>query len=188
MKKTIANRTFEKVAENYSFNISKRHLILIVPDGDEWEAREVRVPKSGSYMEGTKEVKIENRVHGKTLEEAGQKIFEIIESDEKYVIRDREAGNEITHFDTMEEAQAELERFEENDKTEGTYEEDFYEIVKKVPMKLSVKKAQETYDKKCKIVTIRLNRDTESDLVEWFEKNPGTASTKIKQMIRDLIG
>lgn len=55
-------------------------------------------------------------------------------------------------------------------------------------MNESQKKAQEAYDKKCKIVTIRLNRDTESDLVEWFEKNPGTASTKIKQMIRDLIG
>lgn len=55
-------------------------------------------------------------------------------------------------------------------------------------MSESLLKAQETYDKKCKFVTIRLNRDTESDLVEWFEKNPGTASTKIKQMIRDLIG
>ena len=55
-------------------------------------------------------------------------------------------------------------------------------------MNESQKKAQEAYDKKCKIVTIRLNRDTEGDLIEWFEDHQGTASTKIKQMIRDLIG
>ena len=45
-----------------------------------------------------------------------------------YVVRDREAGNVITQFETMEEAQKELERYEEQDKKEGTYSEDFYEI------------------------------------------------------------
>lgn len=44
------------------------------------------------------------------------------------VIRDREAGNVITQFETMEEAQKELERYEEQDKKDGTYTEDFYEI------------------------------------------------------------
>ena len=33
-----------------------------------------------------------------------------------YVVRDREAGNVITQFETMEEAQKELERYEEQDK------------------------------------------------------------------------
>ena len=33
-----------------------------------------------------------------------------------YVVRDREAGNVITQFETMEEAQKELERYEEHDK------------------------------------------------------------------------
>ena len=45
-----------------------------------------------------------------------------------YVVRDREAGNVITQFETMEEAQKELERYEAKDKKDGTYTEDFYEI------------------------------------------------------------
>ena len=45
-----------------------------------------------------------------------------------YVVRDREAGNVITQFETMEEAQKELGRYEEQDKKEGEYVEDFYEI------------------------------------------------------------
>ena len=45
-----------------------------------------------------------------------------------YVVRDREAGNVITQFETMEDAQKELEKYEEQDKKDGTYTEDFYEI------------------------------------------------------------
>ena len=44
------------------------------------------------------------------------------------VIRDREAENVIEHFNTVEEVQKELEKYEEQDKKEGTYTEDFYEI------------------------------------------------------------
>lgn len=47
----------------------------------------------------------------------------------KFIIRDREAGNKIAEFGTLEEAKAELEAFEATDKSEGTYTEDFYEIV-----------------------------------------------------------
>lgn len=47
-----------------------------------------------------------------------------------YVIRDREAGNVIDSFNTLEEAQMELARYEESDKQDGIYEENFYEIVK----------------------------------------------------------
>lgn len=46
-----------------------------------------------------------------------------------YVIRDREAGNVIDKFNTLEDAQIELARYEENDKMDGIYEPDFYEIV-----------------------------------------------------------
>lgn len=46
----------------------------------------------------------------------------------KFIIRDREAGNEIARFDSYEEAVAELEKYEETDKAEGTYTEGFYEI------------------------------------------------------------
>lgn len=48
----------------------------------------------------------------------------------KYVLRDREAG--ITDFDAFsnyEEALEELERFEKEDKENGDYTPDFYEIV-----------------------------------------------------------
>ena len=44
------------------------------------------------------------------------------------VIRDREAGNVIEHFNTVEEAKKTLERYEEQDKKDGVYVEDFYEI------------------------------------------------------------
>ena len=44
------------------------------------------------------------------------------------VIRDREAGNVITEFETLEEAKKELEKYEAKDKKDGVYVEDFYEI------------------------------------------------------------
>lgn len=47
----------------------------------------------------------------------------------KYIIRDREAGNEITYFFNLTDAQRMLEAFEEEDKADGTYTPDFYEIV-----------------------------------------------------------
>ena len=46
----------------------------------------------------------------------------------KIVIRDREAGNVITEFKTLEEAKKELEKYEAQDKKDGVYVEDFYEI------------------------------------------------------------
>lgn len=52
----------------------------------------------------------------------------------------------------------------------------------------SLQRAQANYQDKCKVITIRFNKETEPELVEWLKKNPGTASTKIKQMIRDQIG
>lgn len=47
----------------------------------------------------------------------------------KYIIRDREAGNIIDRFNTLAEAEAELRAYEEADKKDGIFEEDFYEIV-----------------------------------------------------------
>lgn len=46
-----------------------------------------------------------------------------------FIIRDREAGNVIDSFNTLEEAQRELSIYEENDREEGIYKDDFYEIV-----------------------------------------------------------
>ena len=49
----------------------------------------------------------------------------------KYIIQDSETGTFIDQFDTYQEAQKELERYEKEDKQEGTYTPDFYEIVVK---------------------------------------------------------
>ena len=46
----------------------------------------------------------------------------------KYVIRDREAGNVIEGYKTFEKAKKALEKFEKLDKKEGAFEENFYEI------------------------------------------------------------
>lgn len=47
----------------------------------------------------------------------------------KYIIQDREAGNVIEETDTLEQAERVVERYEEDDISEGTYTPDFYEIV-----------------------------------------------------------
>ena len=45
-----------------------------------------------------------------------------------YVTRDREAGNVIDEFDTLKEAEEAIRKYEEEDKTDGTYAPNFYEI------------------------------------------------------------
>lgn len=45
-----------------------------------------------------------------------------------YVVRDREAGNVVERFDSLEEAETALRGYEESDKSEGIYEADFYEV------------------------------------------------------------
>lgn len=49
----------------------------------------------------------------------------------KYIIQDSETGTFIDQFNTYQEAQKELERYEEEDKKEGNFTPDFYEIVEK---------------------------------------------------------
>lgn len=48
----------------------------------------------------------------------------------KYIIRDKEAGNVIAEFNTLNEAEQKLREYEEEDKQDGIYEPDFYEIIK----------------------------------------------------------
>lgn len=48
--------------------------------------------------------------------------------EKRYIIRDRQAGNRIEGFVTLEEAMKRLAEFEAEDKEEGIYEPDFYEI------------------------------------------------------------
>ena len=46
-----------------------------------------------------------------------------------FIIQDRESGNKIDEFATLEQAQNALTKYEETDKAEGTYTPDFYQIV-----------------------------------------------------------
>ena len=45
-----------------------------------------------------------------------------------FKIRDRQGGNVIDSFDPLEAAMYALNEYEESDKLEGIYEENFYEI------------------------------------------------------------
>lgn len=47
----------------------------------------------------------------------------------KFIIQDREAGNKIDEFDTLEEAQKALAEYEEQDSQDGSFSPEFYEIV-----------------------------------------------------------
>lgn len=52
-------------------------------------------------------------------------------------------------------------------------------------MRQSLKKAQEKYNGKCKMFHLRLNKETESDIIEWLGR--GQAGTRIKALIRKDI-
>ena len=45
-----------------------------------------------------------------------------------FIIQQRETGSHIAYLDTMHQAEKQLEAYEEQDKKDGTYEPDFYEI------------------------------------------------------------
>lgn len=65
-----------------------------------------------------------------TLEE-GKKMFDPKALGYKFVIQDSEAGNIITGFNTLEEAEKELKKYEKEDQKNGTYVEGFYEIAER---------------------------------------------------------
>ena len=46
----------------------------------------------------------------------------------KYIIRDREAGNVIDTFATLHEAEQAFTKYETDDKKDGIFKKDFYEI------------------------------------------------------------
>ena len=81
MKRTIAGRTFEKIGDNYSFHFSKRHYILAVRMSKGWEARENRIPSSGSWIEGTKEVKMIRKAQASTLNQAVSDLIKMMEQE-----------------------------------------------------------------------------------------------------------
>lgn len=52
-------------------------------------------------------------------------------------------------------------------------------------MRDSLKRAQENYRKKCKLYQFRVNRETESDVVEWLDR--GDTAARLKALIRQDI-
>lgn len=46
----------------------------------------------------------------------------------RYWTRDREAGNKIESFSTLQDAQNAIKAYEEQDRKDGIFTEDFYEI------------------------------------------------------------
>lgn len=52
-------------------------------------------------------------------------------------------------------------------------------------MRESTKRAQANYQKKCKQFPLRINKETESDIMEWIAR--GNAATRIKKLIREDI-
>ena len=47
----------------------------------------------------------------------------------KYLIQDREAGNVIDEFNNIDDAMYAMSAYEMQDKADGTYTQNFYEIV-----------------------------------------------------------
>lgn len=64
-------------------------------------------------------------------QEQGSSVSAVISSalNPKYIIRDREAGNYICTCDSIDEAVRTLAQYEADDKRDGSYTENFYEIV-----------------------------------------------------------
>lgn len=52
-------------------------------------------------------------------------------------------------------------------------------------MNESLKKAQKAYNQKCKMLQIRINKETETDILEWVSRN--RSATRIKELIREDI-
>jgi hypothetical protein len=46
-----------------------------------------------------------------------------------YIIQDREAGNIIEECETFEQAEEKIKEYERIDRKDGTYTQDFYEVV-----------------------------------------------------------
>ena len=52
-------------------------------------------------------------------------------------------------------------------------------------MNEALKRAQANYNKKCKVYVIRVNRETEPEVVEWLER--GKIAPRLKALIKKDI-
>lgn len=52
-------------------------------------------------------------------------------------------------------------------------------------MRDSLKRAQENYRQKCRLYQFRVNKETETDIVEWLDR--GNTAARLKALIRQDI-
>ena len=52
-------------------------------------------------------------------------------------------------------------------------------------MNEALKRAQANYNKKCRVLVLRINRETEPDIIKWLDQ--GRVATRIKQLIKQDI-
>lgn len=78
--RTLGGKKFEQIGYGWVHTISKRRSIVIIEENGEWIAKEQVTGKSGSYIEGTKEVKTVNEFRSSTLSKSAEGILSLIET------------------------------------------------------------------------------------------------------------
>lgn len=106
-------------------NESQRKInIIFGKNGNGYTTTKITLPvgwiRELGFTENDKSATI--KIQGDTIE------IKKDEETDRYIIRDREAGNVIDYFSTLAEARKAIEAYERSDKTEDIYEENFYEI------------------------------------------------------------
>lgn len=87
----------------------------------------VDVPGSG--MVKVEECRLTLNETAGVMKEVDGRNHKVVWQEPGFIVRDREAGNIIDRFDTEEEALAALAEYEDEDRADGTYTEEFYEVV-----------------------------------------------------------
>ena len=49
----------------------------------------------------------------------------------------------------------------------------------------ALKRAQANYNKKCRVLVLRINKETEPDIIRWLDQ--GKVATRIKRLIKQDI-
>lgn len=98
--------------------------IIFGKNGNGYTTTKITLPvgwiKDLGFTENDKSATI--KIQGDTIE------IKKDEETDRYITRDREAGNVIDYFSTLAEARRAIEAYERSDKAEDIYEENFYEI------------------------------------------------------------
>lgn len=106
-------------------NESQRKInIIFGKNGNGYTTTKITLPigwiRELGFTENDKSATI--KIQGDTIE------IKKDEETDRYITRDREAGNVIDYFSTLAEARKAIEAYKRSDKAEDIYEENFYEI------------------------------------------------------------